>query len=74
LSFCILNIFWSHVVPSEILISDSDSTSKTASCPIFMKKKFWFPMCACSHRSWPLLSKSREKKRSYLEIREHSHI
>ena len=67
-SFCILTIFWFHIAPSEISISDSDSPLKTASCPIFMKKKFWFPMCPCSHHSWPLFQTSCEKKRSHFGI------
>ena len=74
LPFCILTLFRFHVAPSEILISDSDSPSKTASCPIFMKKKISFSMCSCSHHSWPPLHKSREKKRSHFGINKLSGI
>ena len=68
LSFFILTIFRFQVAPSELLIPDSDSPLKTASPPICMGKKIWFSICACFHHSWPLLHKSREKKRSHFGI------
>ena len=74
LSFCILTIFRFQVAPSELLIPDSDSPLKTASPPICMGKTIWFPICACFHHSWPLLHKSREKKRSHFGINQLSGI